>query len=134
MNQFLVYLFWPNPGNASYESPKAIALLVACALLIAAAVAIKLWRQRTQNGVLRKLSKSWGVSCFWFGLTGLILVIARVEMIQFLAMRILWVVWGVLAALVLVLQVRVYRLRYYQVLPTPRASDPREKYLPGKKK
>ena len=134
MHSFLVYLFWPNPANATYSSPKSLILLVVCGGLLLVSIAIRMWRRRIQSGRLRKLSKSWGTASFWFGVTGLIMVVARAEQIQYLSMRFLWVVWVVLALLYLFLHVRLYRARYYEVLPTMQSEDPREKYLPKSKK
>lgn len=134
MNSFLTYLFWPNPGNAGYDSPKAMALIIACVLLVIASFVFSWWRRNKASAAVRKISKSWSTAMLWFGLTGLILVIARVEQIQFLAMRFLWVLWGIALALYLVLQMRVCKLRYYEVLPTQKAVDPRSKYLPRKKR
>ena len=134
MYNFLVYLFWPNPANATYGSPKAMALLIFCALLTLSSFGISAWRKRVKSGVTRKLSRSWATAAFWFGLTGLIMVVARAEEIQFLSMRFLWVIWLALAILFLVLQVRVFRARYYEVVPTVKVDDPLGKYLPGRKR
>lgn len=133
MRAFLVYLFWPNPANATYASPKAWMLLIVCVGLILASVGIRLWRGRLENSVLRKLSRSWATAALWFGISGCVLVIARVEQIQFLSMRFLWVVWILLAALYVLLHIRIFRSRYYEVLPAVAEDDPREKYLPRKK-
>ncbi len=134
MQQILVYLFWPNPGNATYGSPKSLMLMVVCGLLVLGSIAIRMWRRRTQSGTLRKLSKSWSTAAFWFGITGFVLIVSRAEQIQYLSMRVLWVVWILLALLYLYLQMRVFRSRYYQVMPTVVSVDPREKYLPKSKK
>jgi hypothetical protein len=134
MSDILTYLFWPNPGNAGYDSPKATALIIACALMIALSFALRLWRNRKASAPMRKVSRSWASATFWFGIVGLVLIVARVEQIQFVAMRILWVLWGVLLALYVVLQLRLYKNRYYEVLPTITADDPRSKYLPKRKK
>ena len=133
--EFLSYLFWPNPGNATYQSPKAIALLIACVVLAIFSVGIRLWRRNLQNPVTKKLSASWGSAAFWFGLSGAVMVVARVEQIQFLAMRFLWVLWAAFACLYLFFQLRRFRQKHYEVLPKVKlAEDPREKYLPTKKK
>ncbi len=134
MNSFLVYLFWPNPGNAGYDSPKVIALMVICILLVVAAFGISMWRRKLQNQLRRKLSRSWATASAWFGFTGLVLIIARVEQIQFLAMRFLWALWLLAAVLYIVFQVRSYRLKYYEVVPATAPSDPRSKYLPKRKR
>ena len=131
---FLIYLFWPNPGNATYESPKALALLVFCAVLVVGSLAIRFWRKSLKNSVTRKLSRSWPAASFWFGLTGLILVVCRVEGISYLSMRFLWVLWGLSLLLFLYFQVKLFRARHYEVVPREERMDPREKYLPKKKK
>jgi len=133
MNAYLTYLFWPNPGNAYYSSPKVMALLILCALLVLGSFAVSYWRKNYASAAVRKISKSWSPAMFWFGLVGLVLVVARVEQIQFLAMRALWGVWAALVLLVVYLQVRMYRNRYYEVLPATQVIDQRSKYLPKRK-
>ena len=134
MYQFLSYLFWPNPANAYYDSPKALTLLIVCGLLILLSFVISFWRKRIHNGVTRKLTRSWPSAAFWFGLTGLVMVIARAEQIQFVSMRFLWVIWLAIAVLYIALQLRLWRTRHYEVLPTVTKEDPMGKYLPGKKR
>ncbi len=134
MNAFLTYLFWPNPGNAGYDSPKAMLLLVACALLLVAAALLSVWRRRLAHPRLKRLSRSWAAASFWFGLTGVLLVIARVEMIQFVAMRVWWLLWIAAAVSYVVFQVRSFRVRYYEEIPLEKAEDPRRAYLPKKKR
>lgn len=131
---FITYLFWPNPGNATYGSPKAVALLIVCALLVLGSFAINVWRKKQGNAVTKKLSKSWSTSCFWFGLVGLFLVVCRVESISYLSMRILWVVWFIGLALYTAYQVKNFKSKHYEVVPQEKVEDPRDKYLPKKKK
>lgn len=130
----LSFLFWPNPANADYGSPKVVALMILCGLLIVGAFALSFWRKRMKNPVTKKLSRSWGVAAFWFGLSGLILIVSRVEQIQFVSMRFLWVIWIAIAAFYVYIQVRLFRARHYEVLPREASVDPRSKYLPRKKK
>lgn len=132
--QFLSFFFYPNPGNASYGSPKSLSLLILCVLLIAGAAALSVWRHKLKNPVTKKLSRSWPTASFWFGFTGLILIVARVEQIQFIAMRMWWVLWIAIAILYIFLQFRLFRARHYEVLPKEVRKDPREKYLPKKQK
>lgn len=133
MNDLLTYIFWPNPGNADYSSPKALILLVLCIVAVVAAVVIPRLRG-SWNPQLKKLSKSWATACAWFGGIGLVLVIARVEEIQYIAMRFLWVLWGMALLGYMFVQVRSYRARYYEVLPTAPVQDARAQYLPKRKK
>ena len=130
----LTYWFWPNPGNADYTSPKAIALLVLCVAAIVASIVLPRLRNRWTNPQLKKLSRTWAAACAWFGGIGLVLVICRVEEIQYLAMRFLWVLWGAALLAYLALQVKLYRARYYEVLPNAPVHDARAPYLPKRKK
>jgi len=135
MGDMLIYLFWPNPGNADYSSPKSLILLVVCVLLVVVSFAIKYWRKKQSNAVTRKLTRSWPSVTLWFGLVGLFLVICRVESISYLSMRVWWVVWGVVLVVYILFQLKMFRMRHYNVLPQKkREHDPREKYLPKSKK
>lgn len=133
MSDFLTYLFWPNPGNVYYSSPKVMLVLIVALLMIVGSFALSWWRKNKASAAVRKVSKAWAPSLLWFGLTAVILAVARVEQIQFVAMRFLWVIWGALILVIAYFQVRVYRNRYYEVLPTENVVDPRSKYLPKKK-
>jgi len=128
------FFFYPNPGNAQYGSPMQTTLIILCVALIAFSFGLWYWRKHLQNPVTRKLSRSWGSASFWFGIAGLVLVVARVEEIQFLAMRLLWVLWWAGVAVYLFFQVRTFRARHCKVLPKERVFDPRDRYLPGKRK
>lgn len=87
-----------------------------------------------QNSVTRKLSASWSSVAFWMGIVGLVLVVARVERIQIVAMPFLWVVWGAILLLYVVIQWRIFVMKHYQVLPRSAEVDPNDRYLPKKKK
>lgn len=134
MNAFLTYVFWPNPGNADYASPKAFALIILCAALVVLSFVLPRLRARWQNTQMKKISGSWAAACGWFGWSGLVLVIARVEEIQYLAMRFLWVLWGVALLAYLFVQYKVYRTKYYEVIPSRPTVDARAEYLPKRKK
>ena len=135
MMNFLTYLFSPNPGHLTYGSTQVIALLTLSAGLMLASFAITFWRGRLQNAITKKLSRVWSSLSFWFGIVGLVLTVSRVEKIQFIAMRFLWVLWAILLLLAVFLQYRFFRMRHYEVLPRKAApDDPRAKYLPGKRK
>lgn len=130
----LSFWFWPNPGNADYSSPKAIVLIVLCIAAIVAAVVLPRVRNGWTNPQLKKLSRTWAAACAWFGGTGLVLVICRVEEIQYLAMRFLWVIWGAALLAYLAIQVKLYRARYYEVIPNAPMQDARAAYIPKAKK
>lgn len=131
---FLTYWFYPNPANAGYASPKAVVLLIVCGLMLAASFAIKRWRAKQENPVTKRLSKSWATAARWFSITGLIMIVSRVETISYVSMRIWWVVW--FAALVSYgfLQYRMFKAKHYKPIKTQKNADPRDKYLPKKKK
>lgn len=127
----LLFFFRPNPGHATYVS--MMPLIATCVVLIILALTIRSWRASLRNSITKRLSKSWAVASFWFGVTGFILVVCRVEGIQFLAMRLLWVFWGLALLVYLFFQVRQFRARNYHILPVHRMNDPRAMYLPGKR-
>ncbi len=134
MKDVLVYLFWPRPGATTYDNPKVVFLLFLCAGLIVASFVVRRWRRRLQNPVTKRLSRSWSSALFWFGLTSLFLIVARAEDVSFLSMRFLWVVWSLGAALFLFFQVKQFRMRHYEKLPTEIQEGPLEQYLPRRKR
>ena len=134
LRSLLHYFFYPNPGHASYGDSWVIGILAACAALVLLSFAIRLWRSRQENPITKKLSRSWASASFWFGITGILFIVSRVEGIQFLAMRFPWVLFGVAAVLYLFFQIRQFRARHYEILPNMRVEDAREKYLPQRKK
>ena len=124
LQSFFIYLVWPNPGNAYYGSTNIRLLLAVCVLFILLSFVLRFWRRHMQNPVFKKLSRSWPA-----------LFLRRISgFIGFLAMRLWWVLWGILLALYIVIQVRFFRMRYYEKLPTEVSSDPRDRYLPKRKK
>jgi hypothetical protein len=129
----LVYLFWPNPANASYTSPKVVVLLIVCSLLVVLWILLKFWRARVKNLVTRKLTRSWPAASLWFGVVGLFLIVARVEQVSYVSMRVWWFVWLAAFLAYLFIQVRIFRARHYEILPQTRGEDPRGKYLPHRK-
>ncbi|TSC98269.1 MAG: hypothetical protein Greene101449_967 [Candidatus Peregrinibacteria bacterium Greene1014_49] len=128
------YLFWPNPEATTYDNPKVMVLLGICAVLVLLSIALRRWRQRSDNPITRRLSRNWASAAMWFGVVGLILAIARVEQISYISMRFWWAVWLLVLILVSVAQGKRWRSLHYQVLPKEKVNDPREKYLPKRKK
>jgi amino acid transporter len=132
--QFLSYIFWPRPPATGYDNPKIQAILVVCFALIVASFVLKRWRRKISNPVTKKLSRSWPTACIWFGIIGLVLAISRADDISYMSMRFWWVVWIVCLALYLYIQVRVFKAKHYEKIPTENTEDPRKKYLPKKKR
>lgn len=130
----LSYLFWPNLGVSSYDNPKVLALIVVCVGLVIASFIVRFWIRKTATPVLRKIAKGWPTALLSLGLTGLLLIVSRVEGVQYLSMRVLWIVWAAAAVFYAFLQIKKYRQRYYEVLPAVSVEDPRSKYLPKRKK
>lgn len=134
MKQLLINLVWPNPGGWHYGDTKVQIILAACVLLIALSFVIKYWRAKVKNSVTRKLSASWSGAAMTFGIIALVLAVSRVETIQFMSMRALWIVWALCAALYVVFQLMAFRNRHYVVLEKKHHVDGRDRYLPKKKK
>lgn len=133
--EFLSYLFWPNPPAPAYSSPKVLVLLCLCIAMVASSFVIKRMRFQSSSSTVRKLIRSWSPLLFWFGLVGLFMVVCRVEGISYLSMRFWWVLWVAIALLVAFFQWKMFRARHYEVMPQQEeVRDPREKYLPKKKK
>ncbi|MAE68633.1 MAG: hypothetical protein QF793_03725 [Candidatus Peribacteraceae bacterium] len=131
----LSYLFWPNPPAPFYSSPKVVVAFLVCAVLIVSSFALKRWRSAQSTAVTRKLSRSWANVALWYGIIGIFLTVCRVESISYLSMRFWWIVWGASAAVYIGFQIKMYRMRHYEVVPQEKKDeDPREKYLPSKKK
>lgn len=130
----LKYLFRPLPAHLEYSSPLITSLLLVCAALLIASVGLRFWRKKLRNPITKKLTQSWSGVSLGLSLVGFVLVVSRVEGIQYLAMRFFWVIWAVVAALYVVLQLKLWRSRYYQVLPRAQVVDPRDQYLPKAKK
>lgn len=133
MKAFLVYWVWPNPGGWNYEDSKVLAMFGVCLVLIVGSFLIRFWRRRLKNPKTRSLSSSWSSASFWFGLVALILVVSRVELIQFMSMRLLWAFWFLAAGLYVFFQILQFTKRHYTVLARTTVLDEREKYLPRRK-
>lgn len=130
----LSYLFRPNPSDLAYGDSTAMLVIGACIALVILSFVIHIWRRKSANAMVRKLGKSWSSAAFWFGIVGLVLIVSRIENIQFVAMRFLWVLWAIAAILFAVAQLRIFRAKNYQVLPRVTVNDPRAAYLPEKKR
>ena len=128
----LGYLFHPNPGYADYTSPKVLILFVVCIVFVLASFFVTRWRKGLSNTVTKKLSKSWASALRWFGITGVFLIICRVEQIQYFAMRSLWALWFIVVLLYVGLQLWFFKRKHYTVVTKEKKEDPREKYLPNK--
>jgi hypothetical protein len=130
----LSYLFWPNPPAVPYENPKVIALLGLTVLFFVLSLVLRCWRRGVHNAVTRTLSRSWASACIGFGAASAVLTVARVEQISYVSMRFWWVIWGVALTLYVLLHLRRWRTMHYEVLPREESDDPREKYLPRRKR
>ena len=117
-----------------YDNPKMQLLLLLCFGLVITSLFIKRWRRKQKNAVTRKLSRSWGRIAMVFGVIGLILAVSRAEDISYISMRFWWVVWLCAFAFYFYVQVRIFRARHYEKLPKEQTEDPRERYLPNRKK
>lgn len=128
------YLFYPNLGTGSYTSTNVSIILGISALFVIASIVSRVWRKKQQNSVMRKLTKSWPSSFLWFGIVGAVLAVSRVEGIQFVSMRVWTLVWAACFLLFALFQTMKFRRRYYEVIPQVKTEDPKDRYLPKKKK
>lgn len=116
-----------------YDSPKVMAILGVLCFFILLSFGISAWRRKLKNPMTKKLSSSWSSASFWFGITGIVLVVCRVENIQFMSMRLLWAFLFLAALLFILVQVMSFRRRHYVVKDKMQVVDERDKYLPRKK-
>lgn len=121
------------PAVLHYGSPFVLGLFGLCVALFVASFLVKFWRKKTSQPNVRKLTKSWSMVGFWFGIIGLLLIVSRVERVQVLAMPFLWFVWGLCLLVFIFIQWRLFRSRYYEVLPRSSVKDG-DPYLPGGKR
>ncbi len=126
----LSYWFYPNPGNADYTSPKVMVLLLVLAALFLFSFMLSRWRKRHPNSVTKKLTRTWPGMMRALAIIGLVLVVCRVEEIQFFAMRALWLLWLMAFVAYALFQLWMWRKRHYTIVRTERVEDPRDKYLP----
>lgn len=131
--QFFSYWFWPNPAGWYYTDTRVQALLGLCAAFVILSFVIGYWRRKVKNPMTKNLSRSWSSAAFWFGIVGAVLVASRVEMIQFMAMRLLWALWLLCLALYVFMQFVQFRRKHYTVLQRTQVVDERDKYLPKSK-
>lgn len=129
----LRYFLWPNPGGSSYDNPKVLLLAGVCAACILGSLFVRFWRKK-RSSVTKRLSRSWSAALLWFGVAGAVLLVSRVEQISYLSMRLWWVVWILALLLYGAFQLRNFRTRFYQKLPSAVQQDARDKYLPRRKK
>ena len=132
--QVLRYVFYPNPGQVTYASSSMVGLLVCSGMLLLASITIRVWRRTLPSSVTKRLTRSWASASFWFAILGVVFVVARVEGIQFLAMRLLVILWWGGLLLTAFFQGRQFLARNYAVVPSVKTMDPNEKYLPKRRK
>lgn len=133
MKLFLSYWFWPNPAAWTYADTRVQGLLVMCLVFVVLSFALSFWRRSLSNHITKNLSKSWPSAILWFGIVGAVFVISRVEMIQFLSMRVMWALWFLLLLLYVGFQIVQFRRRHYTVMQRTQIVDERDKYLPRRK-
>lgn len=136
MQAFLTYWFWPNPAGWTYGTQSVVLLLTLSAALVVASFGIRLWRRKLPGGMTKVLSRSWSAVCIWFGLIGFVLIVSRVEQIQFFSMRVLWAVWALALVLYVLFQLWQFRRRHYSVMKQAGSvlDDDMARYLPRKKR
>ncbi len=134
MQQFFSYWLWPNPAGWHYGDTRVLTFIIIAVLLVIASFVIGRIRSSRTNPITRSLMTSWPSASFWFGVSALVLIVSRVETIQFLSMRLLWIVWVLFLFLFVLFQFLQFRRRHYTVVGRTQIIDEREKYLPRKKR
>jgi preprotein translocase subunit YajC len=130
----LSYLFWPNNGTTPYSSTSVATFLVVCVLFIIISYYLRKWISKQSNKQTRKLTKSWPSILQWYGFIGVVLAVSRAEGILYLSMRIWWILWGATFVAIAILQWRKFTNKHYTVVEEVKVNDPRDKYLPKKKR
>jgi uncharacterized membrane protein len=133
MMNILSYIFYPNPVAPSYTNVKVLIALGLVVALIVFAVLFRKKLRKSQDTQLKKLASSWPTAAWWFAITALVMIVARVESISYVSMRLWWGVWAIFAILFIVLQYKVFAARYYTVVEK-RARKKLSPYLPRKRK
>jgi len=131
---FFSSLFDPFPPALEYSDPLLLPFLLIALGLLAASYFLSRLSRNHPNPVTKKLTKIWPKAAFFYGFVALILVVSRAEAIQYIAMQFWWIVWAILGILFATVQYRLFRSRHYQVLKSEHVEDPREKYLPKRKR
>lgn len=126
----LSYWLWPNPAGWHYTDTRVQIILGLCIALVLLSFVISFWRRSIKNPITKSLSRSWSSASLWFGLLGIVFVVSRTEMIQFLAMRLLWVLWLLCAIFYIGFQFIQFRRRHYTVMQRMQVTDERDRYLP----
>jgi len=134
MRAFFGYIFWPNPAGWHYGDTKVQLVLGACVALILFTFVLRYWRSRIKNPMTRTLSSGWPTAAFSFGVVALVLAVSRVEQIQFVSMRFLWILWALVLGLYLLAQVIMFRRRHYVIIEKQYEVSVVEKYLPKRKR
>jgi hypothetical protein len=123
---FLRHFLSLNPTSvAHYSSPEILVMFALAAACFVAWFLLRRWHKKQQS-LTRKLSASWSIVSFWFGVVALLLIISRVERVQVMAAPFLWLFWAVGLLAYVFVQWRLFRAKHYEVLPraATAATDP----------
>lgn len=134
MRQILEYFFWPHPPHTDFSNPKVVLVLLTCLGFVVLSFVLRFLRRRSHDAMFKKLSRTWPSAMLWFGIVGAVLLVSRVTEIQYVAMRIWWFVWAAALLFFIFVQYKQYRTRHYEILPRGPKVDPRDPYLPGRRK
>lgn len=133
MMNILSYIFYPNPVAPSYTNVKVLTALFIVFALAAFAVWFRRKLRKSHDTQLKKLASGWPTAAWWFAMTALVMIVARVESISYVSMRFWWGVWLVFAILYIALQYKVFSSRYYTIVEK-RVKKKLSPYLPKKRK
>lgn len=127
----LNYYFSPNPGPSFKYG---MVLMVFAALLIVAGYVIKIYRQKTNDKILRKIIKPYSAKLIWFGVVAALMVLLRWEAVTLLSMRFFWIIYFGLLIYSLVNNIKKFYRDYPRKLKQSLSHQTENKYIPTKKK
>ncbi len=129
----MMSLFALTSGAHDYSSTGVASLLAVGVLLLVLSSVVRR-KRRSFQGTVKALSKTWPSALLLFGAVGVALGVCRAEGVPFFSMPLLAVLWAILLVVVASLHVFLYRKRSYTIIPSQKTIDPREQFLPKRRK
>ena len=127
----LKYYFDTSPGS---DFKYWIALLIFAGILLILSTAIKTYRQKIKDKILRKMIKSYPSQLFWFAVVAAFLVWIRLENVKLLSMRFFWIIYFALMFYLIVKNIKTFYREYPRKVRQSLSHQEQNKYLPTQKK
>lgn len=120
-----------SPAPLGYSSVMSWGLCVAGAVLLLLSSVVR--RMKFPSSV-RGATRTWPALLLAYGVTGILLGVSAAEGVTFFAMPALAALWALLLIVTTVLHALFWKKRSYVIVPQERRPDPRDAYLPGKRR